>query len=141
MGFLAPVIAFLAANAPAITAAATLAGTGVTIGETLANQPGGPAQPATPQPTQPAQPATTQPSAAQQAAIQQEGSNVQAATGGSLAPASFSQMAASLTGNPGDAQTAQQVLFGGQGNQGLSDMLAQLSPPPAQSLTTPQGGG
>lgn len=141
MPFLAPVIAFLAANAPAITAAAAIAGTGVSVGETLANQPGGgPAQPAAPaQPqVQPAQPAGTNPALA--SLIAQQAPTAQAQTGGSLAPPAFSELVANLTGNPGDTQGVQNVLFG-QGGQGLSDMLSQLSPAPAQSLTTPTGGG
>lgn len=125
----------LIAALPAIAAAVGIAGTGVTIGETLANQPSGAPQPVQPPTTAPT---AQQPTAAQIASLNQQGSNVQSQTGGSLAPASFSQMAANLTGNPGDAQTAQQVLFG-QGGQGLSDMIAQLNQAPAQSLTQPQG--
>lgn len=122
-----------------IPAIAAIVGTGVSVGETLANQPSGGPSPQ-PTPTAPTTPTTTaNPQLAAQLAAQQSG-NLQAATGGSLAPPAFSEMLANMTGNPGDTQSIQNLVFG-SGNQGLSDMISQLSPAPAQSLTTPQGGG
>ena len=143
MPFILPILAsvgsFLAANAPAITAATALAGTGVSVGETLANPPGGGggATPSLAAPAAPTAPPATAPSAAY---IASQAPNVQSQVGGTLAPASFSEMLASLTGNPGQASGIQQQLFGGSGGQGLTDLAASLTQP-QQSTTQPGGGG
>ena len=145
MPFIIPVLAsigsFLAANAPAITAAATLAGTGVSVGETLSNLPSGggtQAQPTQPQPSAAAASATDP----RAALIAAQAPNVQSQTGGALAPASFSDMLARLTGNPGEGGGVQNILFG-SGGQGLSDAYASLTNPlqgNSPTLTQPQGG-
>ena len=144
MAFIIPVLAsigsFLAANAPAITAAASLATAGTTIGETLANQPSsGPAQPpAVAAPPSAAAPSPTSPTAAY---IASKAPDVQSQVGGALAPPSFSDLLARLTGNPGQGGAVEQQIFGSSGGLGLSDMYASLQP--IQSLTQPQpaGGG
>lgn len=89
MPFLLPALgaigSFFAANAPAIGAAASVAGTGASIGLDIANSSGAPKDLTTPAPvTAPTAPAgPTAPSAPQITAA----ANTQAATGGGASPA------------------------------------------------------
>lgn len=87
-----PLIALL----PAVLA---LAGTGIGLGESLSNQPSSP-KPVTPSPADTAASAdkTKQ---NQLAALGQQTPNIQAATGGSLSPDAWAQLAAILSGEAG----------------------------------------
>jgi hypothetical protein len=90
-----PLLALL----PTIAAITGIAGTGVGLGLELSNQPGSP-KPATPTPAQ-----TTATADAnkqnQLAALTQQEPNIQAATGGSLSPDAWAQLASILSGQAG----------------------------------------
>jgi hypothetical protein len=104
MAFLAPLVAFFAANAPAIGAASALAGAGTSIGEAIANS-GGPPTPATPTPPAPTPP-NAQALAQQRAAVAQQTPNVVGATSGLASPsydALIAQILAGTIGQPGSA--------------------------------------
>ena len=92
--------AFFAANAPAITAGASLAGAGTAIGSTIANSVGGP--PTSTTPTTPTLPTLT-PQQMQQASQQATtaGANSQANTGQGLSPSAQSALIDQLYGTPG----------------------------------------
>jgi len=99
MPFLAPVVAFLAANAPAIGAAASIAGAGTSIGEAIANS-SGPKTPGAPTPTPP----NAQQLAQQKALVAQQAPNVVGATSGLASPgydALIAQILAGTLGQPG----------------------------------------
>jgi hypothetical protein len=117
---------------PAIAAIAALAGTGITVGETLANQPSGKPPTATPAPA-------VSPAMAPQikAAISGQDANIQAQTGGSLSPDYLTQIAPILAGTAGPgtsgiAQGATNTFTGGANNP-----IAQV----LRTLSTGGGGG
>lgn len=92
-----------------VAAIASLAGTGIGLGETLANQPGSPKPPSLADTTASAD-KTKQ---SQIAALSQETPNIQAATGGSLSPDAWAQLAAILSGqagNPGIGASQQDLV-------------------------------
>ncbi len=100
MPFLAPIVAFLAANAPAIGAASAIAGAGTSIGEALANSGGSPKPGAPPPPTPP----NAQALAQQKALVSQQEPNVVGATSGLASPSYdslISQILAGTLGQPG----------------------------------------
>lgn len=82
-----------------IAAIASLAGTGIGLGETLANQPSAP-KPVTPSAADTAASADKT-KRDQLAALGQQTPNIQAATGGSLSPDAWAQLAAILSGQAG----------------------------------------
>lgn len=94
-----------------IAAIASLAGTGIGLGETLANQPGTP-KPVTPSPAQTADTANKT-KQDQIAALSQQTPNIQAATGGALSPDAWAQLSALLSGqasNPGIGSSQQDLV-------------------------------
>jgi hypothetical protein len=101
----------LIAALPAIAAIASIAGTGVTVGETLANQPGAPKPPAAaPGPT-PAQQAQTR--AQQQAAVTENLPTFEAETMGAANPAYYAMLSAlssGVAGQPGGQNAAQRAV-------------------------------
>lgn len=88
-----PVVALI----PAIVGIASLAATGIGLGEQLSNQPGSPKPPSQ---ADIAKTATAN-KQNQLAALTQETPNIQAATGGSLSPDAWAQLAAILSGQAG----------------------------------------
>lgn len=76
-----------------------LAGTGIGLGESLANKPGTP-KPVTPSAADTAA-AADKSKQTQVAALSQETPNIQAATGGSLSPEAWAQLSAILSGQAG----------------------------------------
>lgn len=88
-----PVLSTLAT----IATIAGLAGTGISVGEQLANQPGSPKPPSQADITKNAN-ANKQ---TQLAALSQQTPNIQAATGGSLSPEAWAQLSALLSGEAG----------------------------------------
>jgi hypothetical protein len=74
-----------------------LAGTGIGLGESLANQPGSPKAPTLADTTASADKTKQN----QIAALSQQTPNIQAATGGSLSPDAWAQLAALLSGQAG----------------------------------------
>ena len=138
MPFLLPVFAavgsFIAANAPAIAAVSSVVGTGVSVGETLANQPGGGSPMTTAAATPTAQtPSTT---AAQKASVASAAPNIQSASGGSLSPEYWAGMLGTQTGVGADPQ--------GQGNiQAIINQAFGLGAPGQTGLgnsgTSPSG--
>ena|SRR5689334_10589840 len=109
----------------AIAAAiAGLAASGVGIGETLANKPSAPKPPAPPTAADTAASANKT-KEEQIAALSQQTPNIQAATGGSLSPDAWAQLAAILSGqagSPGIGSSQQdlvtKLLTGGGGGGG-----------------------
>lgn len=103
-----PVLASIGGGS-ALAGAATLAGlagTGITIGEQLANQPGSAPTPQIPTgPTTPG-PQTQATNLAQKAAVASSLPNLQSLTGGSLSPEYASQWAGLNTGLSGNPQAA-----------------------------------
>lgn len=85
---------------PVIAAIVGIAGTGVSLGESLANQPGTPKPPAAPTVAQ-TTPEATATADAQKAAIAQQFPNIQAQTGGTLSPDAFLQLAQLSSGQAG----------------------------------------
>jgi hypothetical protein len=80
-----------------IPAVLALAGTGIGLGESLANQPGTPKAPSLADTTASADKTKQN----QIAALSQQTPNIQAATGGSLSPDAWAQLAALLSGQAG----------------------------------------
>lgn len=100
MPWLAPIVAFLSANAPAIGAASAIAGAGTTIGEAIANSGGGAPTP-TPAAAPTATPPNTQALAQQRALVSQQTPNVVGATSGLASPSYDSLIAQILAGTVG----------------------------------------
>lgn len=88
-----PLVALL----PAIIAGIGAAGTGISLGETLANQPGSPKPPTLAETT----PVADKTKQEQIAALSGATPNIQAQTGGSLSPDAWAQLAALLSGQAG----------------------------------------
>jgi hypothetical protein len=97
MAFLAPLVAFFAANAPAIGAASALAGAGTSIGEAIANSGGAPKPGAPPPPTPP----NAQAQQNLNARVGQQEPNVVGATSGLASPSYESLIAQILAGTFG----------------------------------------
>lgn len=93
MPFLAPVIAWFAANAGTLAAVGSVAGAGTSIGEAIANS-GAPKTPGAPAPTPPNAEALAQ----QRAAVAQQEPNVVGATSGLASPSYDSLIAQILSG-------------------------------------------
>ena len=112
---------------PVIAAIAGLAGTGISLGEMLANKPSG-KMPT----TAPAAPAVSPAMAPQiKAAISGQDANIQAQTGGSLSPDYLTQIAPILAGTAGPgtsgiAQGATNAYTGGANNP-IAQVIATLS--------------
>lgn len=107
---ISPIIAGIASAAPEI-ALGSLAVTGIGLGEQLANQPSAPKAPV----QSPADIAKTADATKQNqlAALSQQTPNIQAATGGSLSPDAWAQLAAILSGqagNPGIGSSQQDLV-------------------------------
>ncbi len=99
----------LLAALPLILGIGGLAASGVTLGESLANRPG------SPKPPSPGDIAASADKTKQNqiAALSQETPNIQAATGGSLSPDAWAQLAAILSGqagNPGIGASQQDLI-------------------------------
>jgi hypothetical protein len=106
MPFLAPIGAFLAANAPAIGAAAAIAGAGTTIGNTIyqdMNMPSGQPSPSSPPPPTAAQNIAAEVAKRQQQAllVRQQQPGLVANTGGSLSDQTYQTESSQMAGIPG----------------------------------------
>jgi len=139
MGFLAPIVAFIAENAATIGAIATVAGTGFTVGETLSHQGGG----ATPSATAPGSQSQQQAQAnavtqaEQKAAIARQFPNLQEQLGGAVAPDYLINEASTIAGAPGQTNVGAQAFQQFLGDKSLTaSNIAGLNSP-----TVPSSGG
>lgn len=131
---------------PLIAAIVGIAGTGVGLGETFANQPSGPPKPPTPTP------AETEATAGknkqnQIASLEQAFPQIQTLTGGSLSPEAVTRLAELLTGQggtPGIGASEEDILKLLTGNSNpLPFLVTAGNNPSAPTSTTglAPGGG
>jgi hypothetical protein len=141
MPFLAPVIGFIAANAATIGAIASVAGAGVSIGETLSNRPGQPQQQqveptavgdlSTPGKEQATANAST--AAQQKAAIARQYPNLQEQLGGAVAPDYLISQAATEAGAPGETNVGADAFRQFLGDRSLTDVKSMGATAPGPS--------